>query len=1031
MTLHKSIVGLLAALLFVGCSSEGPLESARSLIAESKFDEARAAASAVLERAEADRGADSLPAAEAIDVIVECTWRSQSSTPETLDLAERALRIKNAHHGADSLEAAETLNQVASVHLDLRGRANTEKARDLYLDVLDVARAAGDARHEARALHNLGETHRRLREYAVARDYLRQATVLKRATPDSQAELAATLQVSMLVDNADGAYGMALEKMPDLERALTREFGERHQRQASRLHLAGHLAFKTGDYFSALADTERALEMRSEFFGEESAAVASTTNLRAALYVKLGDHERARPLFERVLEIRQAAASGPDDPRVGGAMTNLGFLLMLTEERDRSRELLEEGLRIREANYPTEDRRVVVTTFYLAMLDERSGDTTSARARFERTLELQRAALDADHPRLAWTLHNYGAFLTRIHAFDDARTALGDALEIRRARLGSDHPLTALTEAALARLAFLSAEWNRALAGALKVERSVSKHSRDVAGWLSEAQALRFAAVRASGEDMALSLLLDGRVSDARVRDVWWSVMRSRGEILDQIMRQNRLARVVDPVFRERHRELQLAKERYASAVHGGDEGFAKLASTREDLEKAERDYRELARELVPAAADYDDVIDAVPHDAALVAVKQFDRWTGALAPSGDPEARPTYLAFVWHAGLDAPAVVDLGPAADVDRLVRRWRRDVLSASDAHRRSGAELRAAVWDPIVARTDASRRVFFVPDGALHLVSLAALPTDAERYLIEDGPLLHQLSAERDLARPVRRRNAGSGLLAMGGPSFDRRARSAGDTGSVFRGERAGCRGFSEMRFDELPHAAAEIREISSVWGESDAGDATTLTGDRALESTFKRQAAGKRVIHLATHGFFLGDECTSLGSGRGLKLVEREAAETSPSTGGADSPLVLTGLALAGFNDRTARADDEEDGVLTAEEIGALELGGVDWAVLSACGTGLGEIHPGEGVFGLHRAFLGAGVGTVVMSLWPVADEPTRDWMRELYAARLERGHSTAESLRAAGLRMLSAGRERGETPHPVYWGAFVATGDWR
>jgi CHAT domain-containing protein len=83
------------------------------------------------------------------------------------------------------------------------------------------------------------------------------------------------------------------------------------------------------------------------------------------------------------------------------------------------------------------------------------------------------------------------------------------------------------------------------------------------------------------------------------------------------------------------------------------------------------------------------------------------------------------------------------------------------------------------------------------------------------------------------------------------------------------------------------------------------------------------------------------------------------------------------------------------------------------------------------VFGLRRAFRIAGARTLVMSLWSVQDEATRRWMDALYAARLERGDGTAESLRAASLEVLAERRKKHESTHPFYWGAFVAAGDWR
>ena len=83
------------------------------------------------------------------------------------------------------------------------------------------------------------------------------------------------------------------------------------------------------------------------------------------------------------------------------------------------------------------------------------------------------------------------------------------------------------------------------------------------------------------------------------------------------------------------------------------------------------------------------------------------------------------------------------------------------------------------------------------------------------------------------------------------------------------------------------------------------------------------------------------------------------------------------------------------------------------------------------MFGLRRALQIAGAGTLIMSLWPVDDEASREWMQQLYAARLQKGLGTAESAREASLRVLADLRARGRSTHPFYWAAFVAVGDWR
>jgi len=79
---------------------------------------------------------------------------------------------------------------------------------------------------------------------------------------------------------------------------------------------------------------------------------------------------------------------------------------------------------------------------------------------------------------------------------------------------------------------------------------------------------------------------------------------------------------------------------------------------------------------------------------------------------------------------------------------------------------------------------------------------------------------------------------------------------------------------------------------------------------------------------------------------------------------------------------------------------------------------------------LRRAFEVAGAGTLIMSLWKVEDQSTREWMQALYEGRLK-GLSTAESVRSASLAMIRKMRSLHKSASPATWGAFVAAGDWR
>ena len=702
-----------------------------------------------------------------------------------------------------------------------------------------------------------------------------------------------------------------------------------------------------------------------------------------------------------------------------------------------------------------------------------TGDLETSRTLYERAVEIWKVALGADHPQYAVGLSGLASVLARTGRWRESKDLFDRALSIQEKALGSDHPDVAQNLVRLGEVLAHERETDRALACFLRAEEIGRGHLRLVVTALSEREALRYASVRPSGLDPALSLAASGRLPDPP-SEVFDMVIRSRVLVLDEMASRRHIAAAAGG---ERARgpleALTRASRRLASLKIRGPEGqtadqyFRSISLAQKEMEDAERGLaRESAafrRNLVKVQAGVREVAAALPSRSALVGYVLY-------RDGVSDAASPTYLALVLRSGAKAPVLVRLGKAATIDDLVAGWRGRIAGwrpggplpareADPAAREAGELLRRRVWDPLAALLRGTARVFIVPDGALHFVDFSALPIREASYVLDEDPLIHYLSSERDLLRQPSQEGRGWGLLALGGPDFDLSRLAvlpslAGRRGEVskgsgwFRDPASGCSDWRSLRFTALPAAGQEIEEIATLWSHSassrpDSGSSRPspspgpapavirLSGPDATEAAFKRDAGGRRALHLATHGFFLDALCrqASFGS-RGIGgLVPAPSPESAARA--FENPLLLAGLALAGANNRSEAGPDEEDGILTGEEIAAMDLSGVEWAVLSACDTGIGKVTAGEGVLGLRRAFQIAGVATVITSLWPVDDSAARDWMRELYRARHVEGRSTSEAVREAGRRLLRRQREGAGTTNPIYWAGFLASGDWR
>jgi CHAT domain-containing protein len=333
-------------------------------------------------------------------------------------------------------------------------------------------------------------------------------------------------------------------------------------------------------------------------------------------------------------------------------------------------------------------------------------------------------------------------------------------------------------------------------------------------------------------------------------------------------------------------------------------------------------------------------------------------------------------------------------------------RRERIAAADAALPEAARRLSSVLLAPAASEIAGKRLIIAPDGSLQRLPFSMLPlpgSDQPVVTAQEVVVLPSASALAALRAEVAGRASAPRMLAVfADPVFDasdprvhRRAAPAGTAASnstriLEQLADEGNGTSASLRIPRLPFTAEEADQILKVAQSRDNWKVEGFAANRAAATG--GQLTQYRYIHFATHGV-LDTERPSL------------------------SALVLSQIDSDG---------DPQDGFLRVTDVYNTRLA-ADLVVLSACQTGLGKEVRGEGLMGLTRAFLYAGVPRVIASLWNVNDRATASLMADLYRGMLRAGMPPAAALRAAQLDL----RKQKRWESPYYWAAFVQYGDFR
>jgi CHAT domain-containing protein/Flp pilus assembly protein TadD len=347
---------------------------------------------------------------------------------------------------------------------------------------------------------------------------------------------------------------------------------------------------------------------------------------------------------------------------------------------------------------------------------------------------------------------------------------------------------------------------------------------------------------------------------------------------------------------------------------------------------------------------------------------QESDLYIWVIKPTGEVTFRKVDLKLLWQkdnttlAELVTNSRMGIGAGRGRGGIIAQVNPDVAKVQKPLQKLHEILIKDIAD--LLPKNPSDRVIFIPQSSLFLAPFPALRDQQGKYLIDKhtiltAPAIQVLDFTHQLGGG-RQTNYNNAFI-VGNPTMPVVSTEPGKPAT---------------RLSPLPGAELEAKTIAKMLKTQ------AILGKDATKANILQRLSTFDVIHLATHGW--ADDNRGLGS--------------------------WIAFAQSG----------NDDGLLKAEEILDLKLK-AQLVVLSACETGKGKLS-GDGVIGLSRSLISAGVPSVLVSLWQVPDEPTQYLMVEFYQS-LQTQPDKALALRQAMLKT------KAKFPNPGDWAAFTLIGE--
>lgn len=884
-------------------------------------------------------------------------------------------------------------NQASSLYL--QGILNSllgdrPKAIPYYQQALPLYRQLGDHQFEALTEFNLADAYSASADQQSAREHYDEAIPLLHAVGEQAKEATALVGRGTLRES----WGDRQGALADLTLALALFQSRDKIMEATLLMRLGTVHFEVGDKEKALDLFERALQLARAL--HDPVMEGATLTGISAVYGSLGDDTRAFGYSEQAFKLLQVTNNHPADPN---ALYRLGVTYQSLGTYQKALECFTQELSL--------ERNVGNRTGEAEALDalggvyRTQGDYSKALDFYQHSLEIREHL--TDRQAKATTLNSVGIVYEELGQVKTALNYYLQALKIRQAvhdYAGESETLfwMARAEQILGDLKAATDHVQQSLAITESLRTKI---------FSTELRTSYFATVQQAYELevdvlMQLHLLNPGQGYDIKAFEAH---ERAKARGLLDLLTEARvdIRQGVEPEMLIRERALrQLLESKQAGEIQllSGEHAIESLAPLQRELADLRTQYEQLQAQIRMRSPTYAALTQAWPLRLSSIQTEVLDADT-LLLEFAVGEKR----SYLWVITPSSVNSFQLAGRSEIQILALRFYRMIIgrqpSAPGELERTAAALSQIILAPAKLLLG-TKRLLIVGDEVLQVVPFAALPSpDSDRPLL----LTHEIAYLPSVSSLALLRSESAGrqrapkiLAVLADPVFEREdkritsgqleTKGALSNSRTWDLETAGLRG---LGLERLPFTRKEADAITRLVPTQSRIEAVDFMANKSLATS--PVLRDYRIVHFATHGI---------------------ANPAHPELSG----IVLS---LVGKN------GDPQDGFLRLNDLFNLKLR-ADLVVLSACQTGLGEEVRGEGLIGLTRGFMYAGVARVVVSLWSVNDQATAELMERFYAGILGKQRlRIAAALRQAQIAMWEQQKWRA----PFFWAAFVLQGEWK